>query len=138
MTQLETNKTIIQNSIEAVWNQQNLAALPDYWNANCINHAMPGEHNTGLEMLHSYHAGFLEALQGVDAHVEILQQIAEGDRVVSQMITRATHKVSFMGMPATGKTVTLSTIRIDRLEHGKISEHWSVADMARLMQQLQA
>jgi predicted ester cyclase len=137
MTQLETNKTIIQNSIETVWNQQNLNALPDYWNANCINHAMPGEHNTGLEMLHAYHAGSLEALQGVDARIEILQQIAEGDRVVTHLITRATHKVGLMGMPATGKTVTLSTIRIDRLEHGKISEHWSVADMAGLMQQLQ-
>jgi predicted ester cyclase len=137
MTQLETNKTIIQNSIEAVWNQHNLAALPDYWNTNCINHAMPGEHNTGLEMLHAYHAGFLEALAGVDAHIEILQQIAEGDRVVTHLMTQATHKVSFMGMPATGKTVTLTTIRIDRLEQGKISEHWSVADMAGLMQQLQ-
>ena len=137
MTQQESNKTIIQNSIETVWNQQNLAALSDYWNANCINHAMPGEHKTGLEMLHAYHAGFLEALQGVEARIEILQQIAEADRVVTHLTTHATHKTTFMGMPPTGKTVTLSTIRIDRLENGKISEHWSVADMAGLMQQLQ-
>jgi steroid delta-isomerase-like uncharacterized protein len=137
MTQLETNKTIIQNFIQTVWNQQSLAALPEFWNSDCINHATPSEHNTGLEMLHAYHAGFLEAMQGVDARIEILQQIAEVDRVVTYLTTHATHKTTFMGMPPTGKTVTLSTIRIDRLENGKISEHWSVADMAGLMQQLQ-
>ena len=41
-----------------------------------------------------------------------------------------------MGHKPTGKTVTLDTIRIDRVEAGKIAEHWSVADMAGLMQQI--
>jgi predicted ester cyclase len=138
MTQLESNKTIIQNFIQTVWNQQNLMALPDYWNANCINHAMPGEHNTGLEVLHAYHAGFLQAFDGIEVQVEINQQISEGDSVMTFTSTRARHDKAIMGMAPTGKTVTLESIRIDRLENGKISEHWSVADMAGLMQQLQA
>jgi predicted ester cyclase len=138
MNQLETNKTIIQNFIQAVWNQQNLNALPDYWNANCINHSMPGDHKTGLEMLHAYHAGFLQAFDGIEVRVEINQQICEADRVVTFTSTRARHDKAIMGMTPTGNTVILDSIRIDRLENGKISEHWSVADMAGLMQQLQA
>jgi predicted ester cyclase len=134
---LEANKTIIQNFIQAVWNQQNLNALPEYWNANCTNHAMPGDHNNGLEMLHAYHAGFLQAFDGIEVYVQINQQIAEGEHVMTFTSTRAKHDKSIMGIVPTGKTVTLDSIRIDRLEHGKISEHWSVADMAGLMQQLQ-
>jgi len=34
--------------------------------------------------------------------------------------------------------VALATIRIDRIQGGKIAEHWSVADVAGLIQQLQA
>ena len=58
MTQQEANKTIIQNSIETVWNQQNLAALPDYWNANCIKNAMPSEHWSVADM-----AGLMQQLK---------------------------------------------------------------------------
>ncbi|MBR8835260.1 MAG: ester cyclase [Stigonema ocellatum SAG 48.90 = DSM 106950] len=31
----------------------------------------------------------------------------------------------------------MSAIQIDRLQDGKIAEHWSVSDTAALMQQLQ-
>jgi predicted ester cyclase len=138
MHDLAANKTIIQNFIQAVWNQQNLNALPEYWNANCINHAIPGDHNTGLEMLHAYHAGFLQAFDGIEVQVEIHQQISEDDRVMTFTSTRARHDKAIMGMAPTSKIVTLDSIRIDRLENGKISEHWSLADMAGLLQQLQS
>ena len=62
-----------------------------------------------------------------DVEIEVLQQIAESDRVVTQMVMKALHR-------ATHRNVSLATIRIDRIVKGKISENWSVADMAGPMQ----
>lgn len=67
-----------------------------------------------------------------------MQQVAEGDRVVTHMITRGEHSGAFVGGTPTGKHMWLATIRIDRMQNGKIAERWSVADVAELMQQLQA
>ena len=43
-----------------------------------------------------------------------------------------------MGMPATGKHVTLTGITIDRFEDGKIAEGWTNWDTFGMMQQLGA
>ena len=104
-----------------------------------MNHAAPGPGNVGLADLRAYHegfiAGFLPAFS--EPRIEFVQQVAEGDRVVSQMVFRAVHTGPVFGKPPTGRVVSLASIRIDRFEDDKIAEHWSVADMAGFMQQLQ-
>jgi predicted ester cyclase len=60
------------------------------------------------------------------------------EEVATYMNTQGMHSGPFFGIPASGKTVSLSSMRIDLFQDGKIAEHWSVADMAGLMQQLQS
>ncbi len=128
----QRNKSVVADFIDAVWRRGELDKLPSYWTADCVNHADPSPSNRGLESLRRYHEQFSRAFAAFsDPTIQIEQQIAENDRVVTQMVTRAHHAAS-------GKTVMLATIRIDRLEGGKIAEHWSVADMAGLMQQIAA
>jgi predicted ester cyclase len=62
--------------------------------------------------------------------------IAEGDRVVYRWNSRFTHQSEFMGIPPTGKPVTLTGIDVYRLADGKVVEHWGEVDMLGLMQQL--
>ena len=38
----ENNKQILRDFIQSVWREGDLAALPRFWTADCINHAMPG------------------------------------------------------------------------------------------------
>ena len=116
-----------------------MSALPTYWTANCVNHAAPDPGRVGLDALRMYHEGFFTGFLPAfsDLAIEFVQQVAEGDRVVSQMVFRATHTGPLFGKPPTGKAVSLASIRIDRFEGGKIAEHWSVADMAGFIQQLQ-
>jgi predicted ester cyclase len=134
----DRNKHIIQESIQTVWRNHNLAALPNFWRDDCINHAMPATCNRGLAALHAYHEQFLVNFSAFsDIHIEIMQQIAEGDRVVTHLVTRGKHTGLFRNLSPTAKTVVISTIRIDRIQDGKIAEHWSVSDLAGLMQQLQ-
>jgi predicted ester cyclase len=72
-----------------------------------------------------------------DIHIEIVQQVAEADRVTSYIISQGTHSGSFYGVPPTGKQISTSVIRIDRVQDDKITEHWSVSDAGNLMQQIQ-
>ena len=48
-----------------------------------------------------------------------------------------THRGPFMGVPATGASVDVQLIDIMRFDGaGLVCEHWGVADMLSLMQQL--
>ncbi|MBD2512209.1 ester cyclase [Nostoc muscorum FACHB-395] len=62
--------------------------------------------------------------------------IVSGDRVVTCGRFTATHLGEFQGLPPTGKQINLSIMHIDRVESGKIVEHWGQGDALGLMQQL--
>ncbi|MDF5719390.1 MAG: ester cyclase [Rhizonema sp. PD37] len=62
--------------------------------------------------------------------------IVEGDKVVTCGTFTATHLGDFQGLPATGKQIKLSIMHIDRIQDGKIIEHWGQGDVLGLMQQL--
>jgi predicted ester cyclase len=62
--------------------------------------------------------------------------IVSGDKVVTCGTFIATHLGEFQGLPPTGKQISLSIMHIDRVEDGKIVEHWGHGDALGLMQQL--
>jgi steroid delta-isomerase-like uncharacterized protein len=62
--------------------------------------------------------------------------IVSNDRVVTCGTFTATHLGEFQGLPPTGKQISLSIMHIDRVEDGKILEHWGQGDALGLMQQL--
>jgi predicted ester cyclase len=67
----------------------------------------------------------------------VLEQIVDGDRVATRKNFHGTHRGDFLGMPATGRRVTVRVMDIVRSE-GKIAEHWNVVGVADLMRQLGA
>jgi steroid delta-isomerase-like uncharacterized protein len=62
--------------------------------------------------------------------------IIEGDKVVTCGTFAATHLGEFQNLPPTGKQIKLSIMHIDRIDDGKIIEHWGQGDALGLMQQL--
>ncbi len=64
------------------------------------------------------------------------QVIVSGDKVVTHGTFTAAHLGEFQGIPPTGKQINLSVMHIDRVENGKIVEHWGQGDALGLMQQL--
>ncbi|MCB0212492.1 MAG: ester cyclase, partial [Anaerolineae bacterium] len=76
----------------------------------------------------------LSAFSGSSSTVEAM--IAEGDLVVSRITFRGTHTGDMMGIPPTGKSVTMSEIIIDRVVEGQIVESWRLFDQMAMMQQL--
>ncbi len=62
--------------------------------------------------------------------------IEQGDKVVTQGIFIGTHLGNFQGLPATGKSVKIAVMHIDRVCDGNVVEHWGQGDQAGMMQQL--
>ena len=73
-----------------------------------------------------------------DFHAEIHFQISDGDRVTTYKTYHGTHKGTFAGLAPTGRKVHFETVDVMRVRNGKITEHWGVANLLSLMQQLGA
>jgi steroid delta-isomerase-like uncharacterized protein len=73
-----------------------------------------------------------------DLQVTIHDQIAEGDTVVTRKTYHGTQLGAFMGLPPSGKQMTVEVIDIFRIADMKITEHWVVGDELGMLQQLGA
>jgi predicted ester cyclase len=71
-----------------------------------------------------------------DTKHEIVASHVAGETATVVCTLRATHKGDFMGMPATGRQITMEVIHVDRVVDGRIVEHRGQFDSAGLMQQL--
>ena len=69
-------------------------------------------------------------------HVTIDDIMADGDKVTARFTARGMHNGEFMGLPPTGKAITMTGIEIFRIKDGKIAELWGEANLMGLMQQL--
>lgn len=68
-----------------------------------------------------------------------IEEILEiGDRVVLRGTFSGTHAGDFMGIPPTGRAITVTFMNFDRFAGDRLVEHRGEADMAGLMQQLGA
>ncbi len=72
-----------------------------------------------------------------DFHHTFQDIIAEGDRVVVRWIASGTHTKPFMGIPPTGKAVTVTGITIYRIQDGVLMERWVNFDELGMLRQLQ-
>jgi steroid delta-isomerase-like uncharacterized protein len=73
-----------------------------------------------------------------DVHVTIEDLIAEGDKVVSRNSVTGTHQGEYMGLPATGRTITYNEIFVLRFVNGRIAETWGIVDVLSQLKQLGA
>ena len=71
-----------------------------------------------------------------DIHFTMEDQIVQGDRVAFRWHATATHKGPLGAAPATGKTVAVDGLIIDRVVNGKVQERWEQFDQSLMLQQL--
>jgi steroid delta-isomerase-like uncharacterized protein len=73
-----------------------------------------------------------------DFRAEIHWQLADGDRVTTYKTYHGTHRGEFLGVAPAGRKIRFETVDVMRVRDGKIAEHWGVANLFFLMQQLGA
>jgi predicted ester cyclase len=79
----------------------------------------PVEVKTIFDMFHAAFAGF---------EVEILDQLAEDDKVMTYKVFTGTHTGDFMGIAPTGQPVRVEVMDIVRITDGQIVEHRGLVD----------
>ena len=132
----EANKSLIRRLVEEIQNQHNVDAFDEFFAPSFVNYdPLPGLPGT-LEGAKQLHRMLFTAFP--DLKMIIHDQAAEGDRVWTRKTATGTHQGEFFGISATGKQVSWKIIDIMSIQNGKVTEHWVVADVLSLMQQLGA
>ncbi len=127
----EANKALVRGYMEEIMNRGNLDAIQRFFpdtgfvvNGRLRNHAD----------IRAIREGMLNPFP--DGRLEIEDQLADGDVVVTRVVFRGTHQGELMGMPPTGRAIEYRAITIDRIENGKIVEGWHQIDQLGMMRQL--
>jgi predicted ester cyclase len=94
---------------------------------------MPGMPST-LEGMKQLFPAFRAAFP--DMVITLGELIAEGDTVAYRVTWTGTQSGEFMGIPPTGKRVTVTETHIDQIANGKIVRHDGDADQLGMLQQL--
>src|SRR5436309_1730936 len=120
MASLQDNKNLVRRLYQEFWNGKNLAIADELIAANFLDHVpgRPAELPAGPEGFKLWGSALHTAYP--DTHYTIEDLLAEGDKVVSRWTAQGTHQDALMGIPATGKHVTVTGITIDRIEGGQV------------------
>lgn len=131
---LEQNKEIVRRYLLDVWGEWDFEVEKELVAEDLVDHdAAPGL-PPGREGHHMFLAMCQNAFPKLD--VTVNDVFAEGDKVAYRWTAQGVHKGEFMGVPATGKEVTITGSDIVRIENGKIAETWHIEDNLGLLQQL--
>lgn len=130
---MTTQQTVVLRLIEKVLNDKDYSALPHILHEDYVYRA-PGEVLHGGQALQRlfamYHAAF------PDLHLEVDDMFGDGDKVATAFTLTGTHEGEMMGMPPTGKRVSIHGIIHSRVQGGRIVEEWELVDFAALLEQL--
>jgi steroid delta-isomerase-like uncharacterized protein len=129
---VEENKAIVKRWNEELINKGNLDIIDELGDVNYVIHPSGRDRAAFRQSAAEMDASFSES------SIAIEDTIAEGDKVAIRWTLRWTHTGEYMGIPATGKQVTITGTSIYRVANGKIVEDWANVDMLGMMQQLGA
>jgi steroid delta-isomerase-like uncharacterized protein len=132
----ELNINLLRRFFEEVWNKGNLSVVDELLAPNFIDHNQPPGFPRGLKGYKASVNMFRSAFPDIQFTFD--QILAEGDRLAIRQTVRGTHQGDFMGIPPTGKQVTLGSMTFFHLQDGKVIERWGISEIPGLLQQLGA
>ena len=132
----EHNKALVRQVVEELQNQHHLDAVDALFAADFVDHSVPPGLPPDRQGVKMQFAMFFHAFP--DLHVQIHNQVAEGDLVVTRKTFYGTHQGDLMGIPPSGRSVAFDVIDFLRVRDGKIIGHWNVVDQLGLMRQIGA
>jgi predicted ester cyclase len=122
----EKNKALARRFLEAFVNRE-LDTIEELLAPTFTDRSLlPGQGSSREEYKRSV-TEFHAALSFADVTFEY--QIAEGDMVVTKFSARCFHQGEFLGVPPSGEEGTYSSIRIDRIVGGKVTDEWSEGNL---------
>lgn len=130
---IEESKQLIRRFYTEVVAGGDYSNLDSFVATDYVDHNA-AEGDRGPEVVRTH----LEAIRTTlpDFTIRIEDIFAEGDYVITRVTGRGTHLGEWMGIEPTGREVRLKGINIDRIEGGRIVEHWGEADTIGMLVQM--
>ncbi|PYE27928.1 steroid delta-isomerase-like uncharacterized protein [Paraburkholderia silvatlantica] len=133
---MHESSDIVRAFIEEVLNQGQIdAAGQFFWEDMVEQVPFPGQ-GPGVEGLKDVVRGMRAAFP--DMHWRVEEQLTEGDRVLTRFEWTGTHRGTFLGVDATGRSVKVWGMVVDRFQDARIKETRLIMDTLGLMIQLGA
>ena len=134
MNTTENNKAVIRKFLDEVINQNRMDRATDLVEEDFVElDPLPGQRQ-GREGLKAVLAMMRTAFP--DIHWVVEEMVAEGDKVVTRFTWTGTHRGEFLGVPPTGRSVSVKGVVIDQLAGGKMSNSRMLMDSLGMLQQL--
>lgn len=132
----EAAKAVVRRNTEEIQGGGNWALFDELWADDFVDHTpQPGrtpDRAGALELYRVLRAAF------PDFRPEIHWQAADGNLVTTFKTYHGTHEGEFLGVAPTGREIHFETVDAMRVVDGRITEHWGVANLFSLMEQLGA
>ena len=130
----EENKALVRRWF-AETDKGNLAIIdelcaPDYLDHNPPVPGLPRGREGVRQANRLARAAFPDAVHVIE------EQVADGDKVLTRVRTRATFLGAYLGYAPTGKVIEIRGVSVHRIADGRLVEHWAQADAASFMEQL--
>ncbi len=132
---LEANREIVR-SFHKVWSNGQVNVLDTLLSPDFVCHFINNIEWKGIEGAKTTITGHKKSFP--DWNEEIVDIIAEGDKVVTRYKSTGTHQGVFNGIDSTGNKVTIYETSIYRIANGKLVEQWGFPDEVSLRNQLQS
>jgi steroid delta-isomerase-like uncharacterized protein len=128
------NKVVIRRFIDEVLNAKKLGVADEIVAEDFVElDPLPGQRQ-GREGLKEVLAMMSAAFPDINWVVE--EMVGEGEKVVTRFTWTGTHRGTFLGVPATGKSVAVKGVVIDRVVGGMMTDSRILMDTMGMMQQL--
>ena len=132
------NTTWVQRWFEQVWNEGDANAIDNLMTADAVMHGLgeAGREMPGSAPFKEFAARFRGAFP--DVRITVDATVEEGDMIAARWTAMMTHLGDDLGIPATGRPVTVTGMSMARLRDGLMVEGWNNWDTMALMQQIGA
>lgn len=129
---IDYNRFVVTRYVYAT-NIGELDRFDEFVDPNFVDHnPIPGQ-KPGIQGLKEAYMAFSSAFSDIWYTFEAL--IAEDDTVAGRGVIQGVHTGPFMGVPATGRTITWTGTRTFRLKNGKVTDGWIDFDMLGMLMQ---
>lgn len=71
-----------------------------------------------------------------EKRITVVDLVTEGDKVIARIVWCGVQTGEFMGLTSSGKSIKVNATLTERIQNGKLVEHWSLFDRMGMMQQL--
>lgn len=130
---LAKNKALVLEQVEHVVNRGDLDYLDKRQHPRFVAHGL-GKGDAGGDAMKHLIRTWKTAFP--DWKDEVLDVIAEDDKVVIRLKASGTHTGELLGIPPTGEAVSWNLMETVRIEDDLIIEQWGVSDFGLVVERL--